>query len=169
MAGRKPYEYQERRELGWCGPATLSMGLAAVGIDVAQEKLAKQSNYGEWGVENSDMLATAKLYVPNAYIVIGKNLEELAEIGKKNAVIVQFVDTERQDENSHGVGRGDDSHYVMLNGLTKDKVLVVDPNPISGEYGGFRKIDRTWFERHFWDEDRHGGITKGWALVIPAN
>jgi len=63
---------------------------------------------------------------------------------------------------------GQDGHYVLLDRLTENDIVVVDPNPISAVDGGFRKIKRDWFEKHFWDVNRGGKVVGRWALAIPA-
>lgn len=169
MAGRKPFVYQQRLFKGWCGPAVLSMGLVSLGIEASQEELAKVAPYDpDWGTDHQAMLNGASHFVKGACEMAGKSLAELAEIGSENVVILNFMDTEIGHEPLHGAGNGEDGHYVLLNKLTKKYVYVVDPNPISAVDGGFRRIDRDWFERHFWDIDRGWKVVERWALVIPA-
>ena len=160
MVGRKPYLYQERKVVGWCGPAVLAMGLAALGFPVSQEELAKMAPYDpDWGTDHESMLRGARAFVPEADEVIGKSLEELGQLAQKNAVIVNFMD---------GEGGCEDGHYVLLDRLTMNDMVVVDPNPISAVDGGFRLVKKDWFERHFWDIGRENTVVERWALVIPA-
>jgi len=161
MVGRKPYVYQERDVQGWCGPAVLAMALEAVSISVSQSELAKIAPYDpDWGTDHEAMLAGARAFVPGAYEVIGKSLEELGQLAQNNAVILNFMD---------GTGNGQDGHYVLLDRLTENDIVVVDPNPISSVDGGFRKIKRDWFEKHFWDINRGGKVVERWALIIPSS
>jgi|CXWL01.1.fsa_nt_gi hypothetical protein len=168
MAGRKPYIYQERDFKGWCGPAALSMALESVGLTVPQTELAKISPFDpDWGTDHASMLRGAREYALGAYEVIGKDLEELGRLADKNAVILNFMDTELSTEPSFGAGNGQDGHYVMLDKLIKDDVWVMDSNPIVYE-GGLRCLKKDWFLRHFWDIDRGPTVVERWALVIPA-
>jgi len=160
MVERKPYVYQERDVKGWCGPAVLAMALESVGISVTQSELAKIAPYDpDWGTDHEAMLAGARAFVLGAYEVIGRGLEELGQLAEKKAVILNFMD---------GLGNGEDGHYVLLDRLTENDIVVVDPNPISSVDGGFRKIERGWFEKHFWDVNRGGKVVGRWALAIPA-
>ena len=85
-------------------------------------------------------------------------MEELGQLAQKNAVIVNFMDRE---------GGSEDGHYVLLDRLTMNDMVVVDPNPISAVDGGFRRVKKDWFERHFWDIGRGNKVVERWALVIP--
>ncbi len=164
-----PYVYQERAVLGWCGPAVLSMALDSVGMVVSQEDLAKVAPYDPtWGTDHASMLRGARAYVLGAYDVIGKSLEELGRLADKNAVILNFMDTELGVEPPHGAGNGEDGHYVLLDKVIEDDVWVMDPNPIQFE-GGLRRLKKDWFLRHFWDIDRGPTVVERWALVIPTN
>lgn len=166
---RKPYVYQERQVIGWCGPAVLSMALTALGFEVTQEKMAKQAPYDpSWGTDHISMVRAAESVVRGVREVLVSKIDELGKRCRKECVIVNFMDTEPSREPSFGAGNGEDGHYVLLDKLTRDYVYVVDPNPISAG-GGFRKIKRDWFERHFWDIDRGNKVVEKWALVIPAN
>ena len=168
MVGRKPYVYQERDVKGWCGPAVLALALESVGISVSQSELAKIAPYDpDWGTDHEAMLAGARAFVLGAYEVIGKSLAELGQLAQKKAVILNFMDTELGVEPRHGAGNGEDGHYVALDKIIGNDVWVMDPNPISPGYGGLRKIDRNWLDRHFWDIDRGNKVVERWALVIP--
>ncbi len=114
------------------------------------------------------MLNGARRFVPEAHELIGYSLEDLGAIAKKDAIILNFMDTELGHEPLHGAGNGDDGHYVLFDKLTENGLFVVDPNPISPVDGGFRRISSDWFERHFWDIDRGWKVVERWALVIPA-
>lgn len=169
MVGRKPYLYQERKVVGWCGPAVLAMGLAALGFPVSQEELAKMAPYDpDWGTDHESMLSGARAFVPGAYETIDKGLDELGQLAEKNVVILNFMDTELERESSLGVGNGEDGHYVLLDRLDQNDMVVVDSNPISPVDGGFRLVKKDWFERHFWDIGRENTVVERWALVIPA-
>lgn len=169
MVGRKPYVYQERTIKGWCGPAVLAVALESVGVSVPQGELAKIAPYDpDWGTDHQAMLRGARAFVLGAYETIGKGLEELGRLAEKNAVILNFMDTELGREPRHGAGNGQDGHYVLLDKLIDDDVWVMDPNPIEFE-GGLRRVKRDWFERHFWDIDRGNKVVERWALVIPCN
>lgn len=168
MAERKPYIYQEREVLGWCGPAALSMAFESVGVTTAQIDLAQIAPYDpDWGTDHASMLRGARAFVLGSYEVMGKNLDELGNLAEKNAVILNFMDTELGTEPVHGAGNGQDGHYVLLEKIIEDDVWVMDPNPIEFE-GGLRRVKRDWFERHFWDIDRGNVVVERWALVIPA-
>lgn len=167
MVGRKPFIYQERTFKGWCGPAVLSMGLISIGKEVTQTDLAQVAPYDpDWGTDHASMLRGAREYALGAYEVIGKDLEDLGRLADRNAVILNFMDTELRTEPSFGAGNGQDGHYVLLDKLIDDDVWVMDPNPIEFE-GGLRRVKRDWFERHFWDIDRGMKVVERWALVIP--
>jgi len=145
------------------------MALRSFGFPVTQEELAKKAPFDpDWGTDHQAMLRGARFFVPETYEAPGYSLEDLGNLAKRNAIVVNFMDTEPGKEPLHGVGNGEDGHYVLLNRLTKKDLVVVDPNPISPVDGGFRKIDRDWFERHFWDIDRGWKVSERWALVIPA-
>lgn len=169
MVGRKRFVYQERHCEGWCGPAVLTMALRSLGFSVTQEEMAKVAPYDpDWGTDHTAMVNGARQYVPEAYEAVSRSLDDLAKIAKNNAVILNFMDTELGHEPPHGAGNGEDGHYVLLDKLTGEDLMVVDPNPISPVDGGFRKIDSDWFERHFWDIGRGWKVMERWALVIPA-
>ena len=170
MVERKPYVYQERKVAGWCGPAVLAMGLVALGFPVSQEELAQVAPYDpDWGTDHQSMLRGARAFVLGTYETIGKGLDELGELAEKNAVILNFMDTELGTEPRHGAGNGQDGHYVVLDKIIGNDVWVIDPNPVSPGYGGLRKIERDWLERHFWDIDRGNRVVERWALVIPVS
>ncbi|OGD71456.1 hypothetical protein A3A84_00260 [Candidatus Collierbacteria bacterium RIFCSPLOWO2_01_FULL_50_23] len=170
MVGRKKFVYQERLVKGWCGPAVLVMALRSLGFSVTQEELAKIAPYDpNWGTDHRAMLFGARHFVPGAHETFGRSLEELALIATRDAVILNFMDTELGREPLLGAGNGEDGHYILLEKLTDNGLFVVDPNPISPVDGGLRRISSEWFERHFWDIDRGWKVVERWALVIPAN
>lgn len=170
VVGRKPYVYQERTVKGWCGPAALAMALESVGVSVSQSELAKIAPYDpDWGTDHPAMVNGARQYVPEAYGAVNRSLDDLAKIAKNNAVILNFMDTELGHEPPHGAGNGADGHYVLLDKIIGNDVWVVDPNPVSPGYGGLRKIEKAWLERHFCDIDRGNKVVERWALVIPCN
>lgn len=146
------------------------MALATLGIEVTQEEMAQTAPYDpEWGTDHESMLRGARAFVLGAYETIGKGLDELGKLAEKNAVILNFMDTELGTEPRHGAGNGQDGHYVVLDKIIDNDVWVMDPNPILPGYGGLRKIERAWLERHFWDIDRGNKVVERWALVIPRN
>lgn len=169
MVARKPFVYQERTVWGWCGPAALAIALAALDFPVTQEVLAQIAPYDpDWGTDHLAMLNGARHFVPESYELVGSSLENLAEIAKRDVVILNFMDTEiGMEPPQYGAGNGEDGHYVLLDSLSGNDMVVVDSNPISVE-GGFRKLSREWFERHFWDICRGNEVMERWALVIPA-
>lgn len=147
----------------------MAIALEALGFSVTQEKLAEISPYDpDWGTDHAAMLNGARHFVPESYELVGSSLENLAKIAKRDAVILNFMDTEiGMEPPLYGAGNGEDGHYVLLDSLSQNDIVVVDSNPIAVE-GGFRKLDREWFERHFWDICRGNVVMERWALVIPA-
>ena len=136
MVGRKPYLYQERKVVGWCGPAVLAMGLAALGFPVSQEELAKMAPYDpDWGTDHESMLSGARAFVPGAYETIDKGLDELGKLAEKNVVILNFMDTELRTEPRYGAGNGQDGHYVVLDKIIGTDVWVMDPNRFRRDMG----------------------------------
>ncbi len=150
---------------GWCGPACLSMALYAVGLPISQEILAEIAPYDpSWGTDYDAMLHASREFVPDTFSLRGNSLEELYALSDFGVVILNFNDSLPEDD-AKGI-IGDDGHYSLLEGLDADSIYITDPNPLNCG-GGHRRLNRSWFESHFWDINRDGQTIHHWALFIP--
>ncbi len=144
---------------GWCGPAALSFALSQIGIDVSQEKIAKETHTSvEKGVDPFPLKETAEKYGAKTEIVNGESPEATLkklddEIKRGHAVIVDYLVN----------GKTDGGHYVVLLGASGNDIKIWNPS------GGHNDtMGKTYFISNWRDKTEKGKIMKNWAMILQA-
>jgi ABC-type bacteriocin/lantibiotic exporter with double-glycine peptidase domain len=138
----------------------LSFALSKVGIDVAQEKIAKDTGVDKNGVDPDPLAKAARSYGAQAEMMSGENadktLKELSgHVKMGHSVLVDYLVS----------GEKDGGHYVCFLGMNGNHVRIFDPS----EGGGKREMDRTYFVQNWRDRTEGGKVMKNWAMIVSVN
>jgi len=155
---RSDKEYAQKKD-GWCGPAALSFALSHIGIDVPQEKLARDTKTTtKAGVDPYPLAEVAKIYGAKTHILNGNSPKDTLiqldkEVKQGHAVIVDYLVS----------GEDDGGHYVVFLGKQGNNVKLWDPS------GGKKTMmDTSYFIANWKDKEENGKEMKNWAMVLGA-
>lgn len=149
----------EQRKDWWCGPATLSYALLQVGIDVDQEKIAKDTGTTKAkGVDPFPLQKVAERYGAETEIMEGETpngtLAKMDEAVKDGAaVIVDYLVS----------GDKESGHYIVFLGQSGNSVRIWNPSD-----GKKDELDKSYFIENWRDRTESGKVFKNWAMVLRA-
>lgn len=137
--------FQEKLNMGYCGPASLKMVLDYYGIKKTEDELAPLMGWDrDLGVSDQGIKKAAESFGFKVEIKNESNFEEIEKwLDKKVPVIVDWFTRGRQDYTESDVC---DGHYSVVSGLDDEHIYLQDP-----EIGHERKIEKddfmlVWFD-----------------------
>lgn len=143
-----------RQTPSFCGPASLKILFSHFGKHYTEKQFIKLTGAtAKYGTEHEDLVRAAKKLGAHVYTKKGATISDLENwvIKNQTPVIVGWFSE-------------DEDHYSVVIGLTKNQVLMADPqrkSPIS-------KIDRQIFPKIWFDFTGKGNskICWGWMMGI---
>jgi len=136
-----------------CGPACMRSVLGFYGLDLTEERLAKELKATpEAGTLPRDMVSVARSYGFRAVARMGMGFKRLrAELLSGRPVILAiqaWADRPRPDYK----GTDDNGHYVVAVGYDRHGVRILDPVTGSESRMSWRRIRQRWHDRDGEDE-----------------
>jgi ABC-type bacteriocin/lantibiotic exporter with double-glycine peptidase domain len=138
-----------------CGPTAMSYALHEQGIEMSEQELAKaMGTTPQMGTDQAEMVS----FVENLGLDYCQHdsydsLEALERRKKDGySIILDYL---------AGPNLETDGHYVVFEGLTADRIKVLDPSD-----GKYKSLSRAKFIRRWVDQTFDGQVSKNWALVI---
>lgn len=124
-----------RQTPGFCGPASLHMVLSYFDVSTTEQTLARLAkSTRKAGTTAKGLLSAAKKFGFKGKVQDNASFKDIQKwLDKKIPVIIDWFS-------------GDDGHYSVVVGLTKQHIFFQDP-----EIAGIRKINRTTFKRLWFD------------------
>lgn len=138
--------FQEKLNMGYCGPASLKMVLDYYGIKKTEDELAPLMGWDrDLGVSDQGIKKAAESFGFKVEIKNESNFEEIEKwLDKKVPVIVDWFTRGRDDYPSEIASA--DGHYSVVSGIDDNYIYLQDP-----EIGHERKIEKddfmlVWFD-----------------------
>jgi predicted double-glycine peptidase len=132
-----------------CGPTSLQMVLANVGIKESEERLMHAAHTGkEAGTHHEWMMRTARSHGLYVYVNNGSSFDEIEMLLKEGyPVIVHYIEIVDNEE-----------HYAVVTGIDEDSITFNDP-----WYGPNYKLPKKVFQERWHDEK---GEYKEWIMAV---
>jgi ABC-type bacteriocin/lantibiotic exporter with double-glycine peptidase domain len=138
---------------GYCGPASLKIVLDFYGLRKSEKALAELSGASrERGVSGRSLVSTARKLGFDAHMKTNSTLKELEELTRETPVIVDWLHP------------SEEGHYSVVVGVTKGKVVMVDPYEGNIVKMSRREFDKRWYD-FYGDRPRGKYITRRMIVV----
>lgn len=116
----------------------------------------------EDGTLGSSIVEVARTYGLFADVAINLTLDQIKFLLNDGATVILSIQAYNKDKNKNYIKSYDDSHFVILVGMTDTKIILMDPS-IAGTYGF---LSHTEFENRWHDyadseddiKENHGAI-----------
>jgi ABC-type bacteriocin/lantibiotic exporter with double-glycine peptidase domain len=148
--------YAQKKD-GWCGPASLSYALMKQGIDISQEKIAKDTDTTvKDGVDPNPLIRYVNTLKLQTKVFEGKNADETLEN------ITHFLYFGYSCIVDYLAGNSiDDGHYVVVEDIDGKDIRIWDP---SG--GKHSTLSRDYFIKHWKDRTENEKLLHHWAFCF---
>lgn len=146
-----------------CGAAALMATLVYFGVfDDAESRLdAELGTDPERGTRVTSIVAEARRFGLRAEAVTGMTLADLGGALARGAVVIAAIQAWPGQKVDDWRGRWEDGHYVVVVGLTRDRVFVMDPSVRTG----YAYLSRDQFMARWHDYDQDGGRLAVWERL----
>lgn len=143
-----------------CGAAALMATLVYFGVfDDAESRLDAELGVDpEQGTRVTSIVATARRFGLAAEALTGLTLEDLGRQLAQGAVVIAAIQAWPAGKVSDWRASWEDGHYVVVVGLTRDRVFVMDPSVRTG----YAFLSREAFLARWHDYDLDGGRRVVW-------
>jgi predicted double-glycine peptidase len=143
-----------------CGPAALMAALVYFGVfDDTESRLdAELGATPEQGTRVSDIVASARRFGLSADAETGLTLEGLSRELASGAVVIVALQAWASRAVTDWRSDWEDGHYVVVVGITSDRVYVMDPSVRTG----YAYLPRAQFLDRWHDYDVEGDRTVIW-------
>ena len=143
-----------------CGPAALMAALVYFGVyDDPQSRLDDELGATpEDGTAVRSLVAVARRYGLAAHARTGLTIDDLTRALAGGAVVIVALQAWAAAEESDWRSHWEDGHYVVVVGVTGDRVYVMDPSVRTG----YAYLPRDQFVDRWHDYDQQGVETVVW-------
>jgi predicted double-glycine peptidase len=146
-----------------CGAAALMATLVYFGVfDDTESRLdAELGTDPEQGTRVTSIVAEARRFGLQAETVTGMTLADLGAALARGSVVIAAIQAWPARKVDDWRGRWEDGHYVVVVGLTRDRVFVMDPSVRTG----YAYLSRDQFMARWHDYDQDAGRLVVWERL----